>query len=265
MKCSFYCTAEEYDLQEIVKYLVDLKLPYDLYEDVLHCREGDVDIFIFGYGCGVYWGSGQDNLLKHIADMRKFEKKPLANTIFDNAKFQIIPAEEITIIEETDMIILNSDDSMTKLSFSHAFAQSVKLMQFEQQVEHAIEISKDLSNELAKTGRISSSQNQISRKIGGLFLERYYINLHHDLLDTPHFFWRRPSYDPYYQMARSYIDIDIRCEILNKRLNMIQDLYQLLADELKHKHSSRLEITVIILIAIEIVLLVADLMPAFHQ
>ena len=97
------------------------------------------------------------------------------------------------------------------------------------------------------------SKKEISKQIGVLFNERYYINLHSDILDTPEFFWRRPSYEPLYLMTAEFLDIQTRHNILNHRLNMIHELYTILANELNYKHSTRLEVIIIILIAIEVI------------
>jgi len=54
-------------------------------------------------------------------------------------------------------------------------------------------------------------------------------------------------------MAR-YMDIHQRVELLSKKLATIHELFEMLAGEEKHQHSSFLEWIIIVLIAIEIVL-----------
>ena len=48
------------------------------------------------------------------------------------------------------------------------------------------------------------------------------------------------------------MDIQQRLEILNKRLDVIRELYEILSNELNHIHSSRLELVIIYLIVIEV-------------
>ncbi|CAN0602704.1 unnamed protein product [Ectocarpus sp. 12 AP-2014] len=55
-------------------------------------------------------------------------------------------------------------------------------------------------------------------------------------------------------MTVEFQDIRTRQEILNNHLNLIQELYNMLSSDLDHKQSSRLEMVIIILIAIEIVI-----------
>jgi uncharacterized Rmd1/YagE family protein len=90
--------------------------------------------------------------------------------------------------------------------------------------------------------------------MGVLFSERYSINLHSDILDTPEFFWRRPSFEPLYLNAAEFQDIQQRQTLLNHRLDMIHELYTMLSNELHVKHSTKLEWIIIILITIEVFL-----------
>ena len=55
-------------------------------------------------------------------------------------------------------------------------------------------------------------------------------------------------------MTAKFQDIQVREEILNKRLNMIHELYSLLSQELNYKHSTRLEMVIVILIGLELMI-----------
>ena len=55
-------------------------------------------------------------------------------------------------------------------------------------------------------------------------------------------------------MASNYMDIATRLDILNRRLDVIHELYEILSNELKHAHSSYLEWVIIWLIVSEVVM-----------
>ena len=74
------------------------------------------------------------------------------------------------------------------------------------------------------------------------------------VLDTPEFFWRKPSYEPIYLMTVEFQDIKLRQGILNNHMDIIRELYSVLSDELNHKHTSKLEVIIILLISLEILL-----------
>ncbi len=115
---------------------------------------------------------------------------------------------------------------------------------------------------LARKGKISLSRKEISRKMGEIFTERNSINLHSEVLDVPEFFWNYPELEPFYRRAAHYLDVSKRVEILNKRLNVVHELFEILSSELNYQHTSRLELIIILLIFLELtVTLLKDL---FH-
>ena len=98
--------------------------------------------------------------------------------------------------------------------------------------------------------------------MGELFIERNTININTEILDTPEFFWEYPELETFYRKTASYLEVSKRADVLNRRLNVIHELFEILRNELNHQYSSRLEWTLIVLIVIEVVL--AVLRDIFH-
>lgn len=61
-----------------------------------------------------------------------------------------------------------------------------------------------------------------------------------------------PDLRPLYDAARSYLEIPQRINLLNTRVEVLQDMLQLLKESVSSRHAERLEQIVIALIAIEI-------------
>jgi len=154
-----------------------------------------------------------------------------------------------------DVITLRKGSSyMTKLSLSHALSQSVKISLFEKLISNTIEETKDIPELISETGKIGMPHNEIMQQIGQLFLLRTNINSVGSVLDSPEVFWSFPDLQPLYDAARSYLEIPQRINLLNTRVEVLQDMLQLLKDSVSSKHAERLEQIVIALIGIEIVL-----------
>lgn len=258
MRCSSYCVGVSFDIDELAKFLREGGREPKFYDNVIHIRkEGEDspggDVFFFPYGCVSFWGLEEEEEHQILVEVRRCILDPLASPTHDESTFHY--GESTLINEEDDEILLESDDVLIKLSLSHGLSQSVKLEWCEESVSYTIEKTRHLPGELAKKGKISLSRKKLSQKIGALFAERNSINLYSDILDTPEFFWRRPRYEPYYIMASEYMDITTRLDILNRRLDVIHELYDILSGELNHRHSSRLEVIIILLIFIEVVFL----------
>lgn len=256
MRCASYCTADRYNVDELAKFLRDKGDDPKHYDYVIHIHQGPADaikeIFYFPYGCVIFWGFSEGEELKILQELKAFEIDAIENITADHCIFEV--GDETVIHEEDDLIVLESDDALIKLSFSHALTQSVKLQVFETAIERTIEKTRHIPAELAQKGKISMSRKKLAQQMGVLFEQRNSMNLHCDILDTPEFFWRRPKYEPIYHMAAQYMDIATRLDIMNRRLDVIHELYDILSNELKHAHSSYLEMTIILLIVTEVVM-----------
>lgn len=262
MRCTCYCTAASYDIPRLFQYLQRMGTT-QLFRDVVHVQlkhkaHPHGDIFYFSYGSVVCWGFSEEEEKELINNLKEFEKEPLAKPELDEFTFVYGNAMKI----EEDEVSLEDEDGLTKLAISHGLAQSVKLTTFEELIQKTINHTQQLPSDLARKGKIPLSRKEISRKMGEIFIERNFINLHSDILDTPEFFWDYPELESFYRRTAHYLDVSKRVESLNKRLNVVHELFEILSNELNHQHSSRLELTIVLLILIEVTL--ALLRDLFH-
>ncbi len=260
MRCTGYCTASSYDIPRLFQFL-QVSGTSQLFRDVIHTQPKDGnkrDIFYFPFGVVLFWGFTEEEEKNLLSNLRKFEREPLSKIEID--EFSFAYGDKMKI--EEDEIILQKKDTLSKLAISYAIGQSVKLTVFEETISRTIEHSKHLPRELATKGKIPLSRRETSRKMGEIFLERNYINLHTEIIDTPEFFWEHSELEAFYRRMIHYLDVNKRGELLNRRLNLLHELFEILGNELNHQQSSRLEMTIIILIVIEVVL--ALLRDLFH-
>lgn len=262
MRCTGYCTAAGYDILRLFHFL-QVTGTSQLYRDVIHSQPKDDkgvkrDIFYYAYGVVVFWGFSENEEREILNHLKKFEREPLLKGELDEFSFSY--GDKMRI--EEDVIVLHKKDVMVKLALSYAIGQSIKLTVFEEAIGRTVESCKQLPKDLALKGKISLSRRQTSQKMGELFLERNYINLHTEILDTPEFFWEHSELETFYRRMIHYLDVNKRVELLNRRLNLMHELFEILGDELNHQKTSRLEVTIIILIVIEVV--IAILRDLFH-
>lgn len=221
------------------------------FTNVIYTPLNEGHVFFFSYGAIVFWELSDDEIKKQMKELKKFEVERISKITEDN--YFIVKADK-TKIYQNEISLSDDDGIMEKLAISYALAQSMKLSVFEERVEHTIKETEHIPASLAKTGKITLSGKEIAKKMGKLFIERSSINLHSDILDTPDFFWDNPELEPLHRMTAKDQDLKQRVEILNKRLNLINELFQILSDVFNNRHSSLLEIIIIILIGTEIAL-----------
>ncbi|KAJ7755357.1 hypothetical protein DFH07DRAFT_822017 [Mycena maculata] len=213
----------------------------------------EAEIFLFEYGTVVIWGMTEPQERRFLSSIKRFEIEKLAPDDVEMEDLNFYYANYSRIYN--DVITLRKGSSyMTKLSLSHAISQSVKISLFEELISSTIEETKDIPEIIATTGKVGMPHKEIMQKIGQLFLLRTNINSVGSVLDSPEVFWSFPDLQPLYEAARSYLEIPQRINLLNTRVEVLQDLLQLLKESVSSKHAERLEQIVIILIGIEIIL-----------
>jgi uncharacterized Rmd1/YagE family protein len=253
MYCRAYCSTTSYRLPSLYLALKE-RFSVKQYRDLIHVEvplvsHETADLFIFAYGVAVFWGfPTEDDEKKFLSDIKSFEVDPY--DFVEDDVFTYTVGQKAKIAD--DEIVLTDLQSLSLISVSHAIAQSVKLGSFEQTVQNTWNKMKGIPEQLAKNGTISQSRRKIRQQIGTLFLERAFVNLHVDVLGIPEFFWEYPEIEPLYRMTAHYLEIQSRADVLNRRLNVIYELFEMLVAELNHQHSTHLEWAIIILISFEI-------------
>lgn len=253
MDCYAFCTAASYQIKPLFEAL---KSRYSalLFRDVIYLEiihlERHYEFFIFAYGAIVSWGCEKEKTLELLNECKNFEVD--RNEEIETDEFSFMYGDQFRVVE--DEILLPNESKLTKLAISHGIAQSVKLSSFETTILKTFNNTRDIPHDLAKKGKISLPRSEIRKKMGQLFIERSTISLHVEALDLPEFFWEYSELEPLYRTITSYLELENRVEVLNKRLTIIHELFEVLGNELNHQHSSRLELTIILLIIIEVIL-----------
>ncbi|KAG8954932.1 hypothetical protein FRC04_010416 [Tulasnella sp. 424] len=225
------------------------------------------EVFLFDYGTVVIWGMTEAQEKRFLHSLRKFEVEKLPPDDVESEDLNYYYANYSRIYN--DVITLRKGSSyMTKLALSHALAQSVKISLFEELISNTIDQTKDIPEVISETGKIGMPHNEIMQQIGQLFILRMNINLVGSVLDSPELFWSFPDLQPLYDAARSYLEIPQRVDLLNARVEVLQDMLRLLKESVSSRHAERLEQIVIFLIGIEIILgivtIAIDLFSAYE-
>lgn len=243
------------------------------------------DLFAFRFGCLVFWDVTSPQLQAARERLRAFMVNPLEDVEEEKMEFIVEgggggggnsgiddatggggdsfpPGDseaEVSVVRQ-DQIILTTSSPLERLAHSYALAQSVRLGVFEIAVDRSIANTRSIPETMAATGEVKLEARDLSRKMGQLLVLRCDVNLHTDILDTPEIFWDEERFEPHYEACRAYLDVDKRVEILNQRMGVLKDLYDLLQEGMNVKHESKLEWIIIILILVEVVLELSELL-----
>ena len=245
------CEKFSDDIYEVLQQRYTVTQQKDII--VVNIKE-DKDIVVFRYGIFVCWDIDFETIKFFEDFIKDYTLEPMAVKLVENLEYSFGEIFKIHL----DHISLDNNDILTNIAISSSIAQSLKLENFENDIQTSIDINSNIPKELAVKGSISLRKKELSKKIGELFLVKNKLNLHYDLLDTPEFIWEYPECEHYYEKVTQYLDINSRVVVLNKKVEVIQELLDMLGNEQKHNYSSFLEWIIIILIAFEIIMNIMD-------
>lgn len=220
------------------------------FRDAYHLQYQQQDAFLFEYGVLVTWDIPEEGRKEIYSKLAPLLPHTDSRPSTEQYSYHVEPNTSFSV--RHDHLILPDNELLTRLGLSHAFAQAAQLEFFESKAQSIIQKHAYISRELAETGKVSLDRKALAKLRGQLFDTASDITLHFGLLDTPEFFWDYPQLEEMYYSLSKYLDLQPRIEILNKKLETIEKLLDMLATEQHHKHSSFLEWIIIILIAVDI-------------
>jgi uncharacterized Rmd1/YagE family protein len=178
---------------------------------------------------------------------------------------KITPAEEewakIQVAKEAEEPIpvggpiLVRDFSLERLLVvADALAKSVVLGRDEREVANVFDTIDPFARELANFGKTSRNRTDLLKLLGNALLVQHRLSGRVAVGDKPDVLWDRPDLERLYARLEDEYELSERVETLNRKLEVIADTANTLADIVDTKRSLRLELIVVFLIAFEIVI-----------
>lgn len=264
MRCSSYFIGNALSLNKVIKFCKRHKYTHQLFNDVVHVKLPDcIDIYYFKNGTMVTW-----NLNKKISRVFAEEAKEFAdeeNKIFIEEHFIYYYGDKTMMKSHAyfnaEIITLAEDDDEIRLAVSYGLAHSVKMSFYQRLLFDMTDKYSYIVRQLAETGRINLRRKEIAQIIGAIFWVKSSVNLRSEYLHIPHYFWQHTSLESTYLMVERYMDLSKRLSMLNQKLDILNEIFNLLSNELQHQHSTKLEWVIIILITVEIIF---NIIPLIH-
>jgi required for meiotic nuclear division protein 1 len=148
------------------------------------------------------------------------------------------------------------------LVISDVLAKSVVLAHDERQVAKVFETIEPFVRELATSGKFFRNRRGILRLIGEALLVQHNVAGRVAIAEKPDALWERPDLERLYARLEDEYELVERVETLNRKLQVVADTADTLADIIDTRRSLRLEIIIVILIAVEIVIGISQFFTA---
>jgi required for meiotic nuclear division protein 1 len=138
------------------------------------------------------------------------------------------------------------------LVISDALAKSVVLAHDEREVAKVFDIIEPSARELANHGKTRRDRKGILKLIGNALLVQHRVSGRVAVAEKPDALWDRPDLERLYARLEDEYELSERVDALNRKLAVIAETANTLADIIDTKRALRLEVVVVLLIAFEI-------------
>jgi uncharacterized Rmd1/YagE family protein len=125
--------------------------------------------------------------------------------------------------------------------------------QEERNVSAVFDVIEPLARELADHGRTPSGRRTILKHIGNALLVQQRMSGLVAVAEKPDVLWERPDLERFYARLEDEYELKERADLLSRKLTVIANTGQVLADIIDTERSVRLERIIIALILLEVI------------
>jgi uncharacterized Rmd1/YagE family protein len=140
------------------------------------------------------------------------------------------------------------------LVVADVLAKSVVLAHDEREVAKVFETIEPFAKELADQGRTRRSRKGVLQLIGSALLVQHRVSGRVAIGEKPDALWHRPDLERLYARLEDEYELKERVDTLNRKLAVVAETANTLADIIDTRRSLRLELIVVVLITFEIVI-----------
>jgi len=215
-------------------------------------------VVLFRFGVAVFVDMSpleEDEVLRRL-DGRVV--KPLKQREEDTAFIEVVLDKE-DHITPTGRIAVREISTEHTLLIADALATSVILASDEKNVAAVFDVMEPLARELAERGRTPGGRRALLKHIGNALLVQQRVSGLVAVAEKPDVLWERPNLERFYGRLEDEYELKERADVLTRKLTVISDTAQALADIIDTERSLRLEMIIVLLIAVEIVISVYHL------
>ena len=217
---------------------------------------------LFRYGVAVFFGVNAIDEVKFTESLH-----PLLTNRYEQPEI-----EEIEIrsggrgLGVQSGVVSLDEISLEKLQvIADALSKSLVLSLYENKVAGEFDKIEPLAQMLATTGKVSADSRQLLSKIGALLLIEHRMVGRAEIGDKPEILWDNPQLEGLYAGLEDEYELKERQLALDRKLGLISDTAQTLADVWDTKQLHKLEWYVIGLILFEIFISLFELGGNFTE
>jgi uncharacterized Rmd1/YagE family protein len=209
-------------------------------------------VTLFRYGVVVLMGLTAAEEEQILRSLRLRLMRPVAPSEEESTLIEIVPDKEDQILPGGP-ITLKAMTPEHLIVIADALSKSVVLARDEREVASVFDLVEPFARQLADHGRVVAGRSAILKIIGNALIVQHRVSGRVAVTEKPDVVWDRPDLDRLYARLEDEYELRERAETLTRKLSVIADTAEVLTDIIDTRRSLRLEIIIVLLIAIELV------------
>jgi len=210
-------------------------------------------VTLFRYGVAVLISLAPKEEEKVLRDLQPRLIRRVEPPEEEIAYIEIVPDKDDQILPGGPIVLKNATPEHL-IVVADALSKSVVLARDERDVSAVFELVEPFARGLAEKGATLASRRDILRHIGNAMLVQHRVSGRVAVTEKPDVVWDRPDLDRLYARLQDEYELRERAEVLSRKLAVISDTAEMLTDIIDTRRSLRLEIAIVVLIAIELLI-----------
>ena len=214
-------------------------------------------ILIYDFGAIVFIGIEEEErqrVMKALLDIVGPEPHP---PLQESLTIQIGGADKPGMVDD-HVVAPSLTRGLAELS-AFVVAQSAAMEYYEEDVDLILVKLNAHTERLSKTGRLRPKLRELVQFIGSGMSTHNQVVFTLSLLDTPQLAWEDEALDRVYRSLRHFFEVEDRFRALDHKLTMIQNNFEVLVELTQERRSYTLEMTVVVLVGMEVLLFVYEI------
>ncbi len=208
-------------------------------------------VTLFRYGVVVMMGLAAEEEAEVLSGLQPRLIRPFKHPEEEFATIELAPDREEQILPGGP-ISLKAITPDSLIVIADALSKSVVLARDEHEVAAVFEMIEPFARRLAEQGRVFGGRRAILKQIGNALLVQQRVSGRVAVAEKPDVVWDRQDLDRLYARLEDEYELKERAEILSRKLTVISDAAEILTDIIDTRRSLRLEIIIVVLIAVEL-------------
>ncbi|MGE4232958.1 MAG: RMD1 family protein [Bacteriovoracia bacterium] len=252
-----YHIAERLRLRDVRDKLGYSPKEFSNYEMVIQLTGDDSYLAIYNFGSIVFFNVPDADFEKEMARLSEFRTPSDTMRTSDNFLIEISEnGQNKAHFDRLEVRALSYDS--VKIA-AVLLAQSTALEYYEILIENLLEKTSQFSRILQRKGKYLEENQDLIQFIGMCLNTRQDVIANLYIVDSPDEVWENNDLERLFTDLKAILDIDARYRALDHKIEIIQDSIEVMIDLSKSRREVKLELTIIALIAFEIIIFIISI------